>query len=265
MTRPRFRSHPVEFVLTLFGEVRPGEAPTVLLLACNVFLLLTAYYLLKVAREPLILLGGGAEVKSYAAVGQSILLVFVANFYGWLAARVGRIVAHRVRDPLLRREPSGSSAPLGLRGVPLGVPFFLWVGIFNLVTVAQFWSFAADIYTEEQGKRLFPIIGIGSSVGAVGGAALAEPPHAPRLAVPSDARRRGDPRRRPSAHRTSCTGARRHGVEPRARAVARRAHRRAATPSRSSLRDRYLLLFAVAHPRPEHQSPRRATTCSTAC
>ena len=83
---PNFREHPLEFVLRLFGDVRPGEAMTVLLLTANVFLLLTAYYLLKVAREPLILLGGGAEVKSYAAVGQSILLVLVANVYGWLAA-----------------------------------------------------------------------------------------------------------------------------------------------------------------------------------
>jgi ATP:ADP antiporter, AAA family len=64
---------------------------------------------------------------------------------------------------------------LGEGGVPLGIPFFLWVGIFNVVTTAQFWSFAADTYTDEQGKRLFPIIGIGSSVGAVGGAAIADP------------------------------------------------------------------------------------------
>jgi AAA family ATP:ADP antiporter len=63
---------------------------------------------------------------------------------------------------------------LGERGVPLGIPFFLWVGIFNLTAVAQFWSFAADIYPDEQGKRLFPIIGIGSSVGAVAGATLAD-------------------------------------------------------------------------------------------
>jgi hypothetical protein len=55
--RLRFREHPVEFLLGAFGEVRPGEAPTVLLLTLNVFLLLTAYYLLRVAREPLSLLG----------------------------------------------------------------------------------------------------------------------------------------------------------------------------------------------------------------
>ncbi len=171
---PAWRRRPLELALRLFGDVRPGEGTTVVLLAANVFLLLTAYYLLKVAREPLILLGGGAEVKSYASVGQSIVLVFVANAYGWLAARVSRIrliayvTAFFVANLLI-------FAALGKAGVPLGVPFFLWVGVFNVVSVAQFWSFAADTYTEQQGKRLFPIIGIGSSLGAVSGATIAEP------------------------------------------------------------------------------------------
>ncbi len=157
-----------------FGEVHPGEAPTALLLAFNVFLLLTAYYLLKVAREPLILLGSGAAVKSYASVGQSMLLVFAATFYGWLSARVGRITLI-ASVTLFFAANLGVFWALGTRGVSLGIPFFLWVGVFNTVTVAQFWSFAAETYSDEQGKRLFPIVGIGSSIGAVGGAAIAEP------------------------------------------------------------------------------------------
>jgi ATP:ADP antiporter, AAA family len=167
-----FRQHPLEFTLRIFSDVKPGEAVTALLLALDVLLLLTAYYLLKVAREPLILIGGGAEVKSYAAVGQSILLVLVASAYGWLAQKVDRFrliafvtlffVANLVVFSLL-----------GSRGVRLGIPFFLWVGVFNVTAVAQFWSFAADLYSEEQGKRLFPILGIGSSVGAVAGAGVA--------------------------------------------------------------------------------------------
>jgi AAA family ATP:ADP antiporter len=171
--RPRWLAHPLEFSLGLVADVRPGEAGTALLLTADVLLLLTAYYLLKVAREPLILLGGGAEVKSYAAVGQSILLVGVASAYAWLAARVGRmaliawVTIFFVVDLVVFWA-------LGERGVSLGVPFFLWVGIFNVTTVAQFWSFAADLYTDEQGKRLFPIIGIGSSVGAVVGAWVAD-------------------------------------------------------------------------------------------
>src|SRR5262249_21198912 len=53
------------------------------------------------------------------------------------------------------------------------VAFFLWVGLFNVMLIAQFWAFANDIYTQEQGRRLFAIVGIGSSTGAIFGAAIA--------------------------------------------------------------------------------------------
>jgi ATP:ADP antiporter, AAA family len=172
--RPAFRDHPLEYVLGLFADVHSGEAITALWLTANVFLLLTAYYLLKVAREPLILaVEGGAEIKSYAAAGQSVLLIFVAAAYGEIAARVDRI-------KLIALVTSFFVANLlvffllGRRDVPLGVPFYLWVGIFNMTVVAQFWSFAADLYAPEQGKRLFPILGIGSSVGAVAGSWFAK-------------------------------------------------------------------------------------------
>jgi AAA family ATP:ADP antiporter len=161
-------------VLRIFGDVRPGETATVLLLAFDVFLIFTAYYLLKVAREPLVLLGGGAEVKSYASFGQTILLIGVADAYGWLAARVSRMKLIALVTIFFLVDLIVFWM-LGVRGVNIGVAFFLWVGIFNIVTIAQFWSFAADTYDESQGKRLFPIVGIGSSIGAVSGAWLAAP------------------------------------------------------------------------------------------
>jgi AAA family ATP:ADP antiporter len=58
---------------------------------------------------------------------------------------------------------------LAQTGMSLGIPFYLWVGVFNLMVVAQFWSFANDIYTPEEGKRLFAIVGFGASAGAVFG------------------------------------------------------------------------------------------------
>ena len=48
--------------------------------------------------------------------------------------------------------------------VPLAIVFFLWIGIFNLMVIAQFWSFANDIYTKDQGERLFAIVGFGASL-----------------------------------------------------------------------------------------------------
>ena len=77
--------------LRIFADVRGGESPAALLLTLNVFLLLTAYYLLKVAREPLILSEGGAEVKAYSSIAQSILLVPATLGYSALASRVGRM------------------------------------------------------------------------------------------------------------------------------------------------------------------------------
>jgi AAA family ATP:ADP antiporter len=56
--------------------------------------------------------------------------------------------------------------------VPLGVVFYLWVGIFNLMVIAQFWAFANDLYTPDQGKRLFAIVGFGASAGAVAGSTI---------------------------------------------------------------------------------------------
>jgi ATP:ADP antiporter, AAA family len=159
--------------LRIFADVRGGESPTALLLTLNVFLLLTAYYILKVAREPLILSEGGAEIKAYSSVAQSILLVPATLGYSALASRVGRMALSTWVTIFF----SGCLVIfwfLGSTGIPIGIPFFWWVGIFNVAAVAQFWSFAADIYTDEVGKRLFPIIGIGASVGAVAGAAIAD-------------------------------------------------------------------------------------------
>jgi AAA family ATP:ADP antiporter len=156
-----------------FARVEPEETITAALMTLTVFILLTAYYLLKTAREPLILLHGGAEVKSYAAAGQAMLLVVVVQAYGQLARRVGRMKLLAIVY-LFFLSNLLVFALLAGTAVPLGVPFYLWVGVFNYTAIAQFWSLAADLYTPEQGKRLFSVLGIGSSVGAVVGARIAQ-------------------------------------------------------------------------------------------
>jgi ATP:ADP antiporter, AAA family len=164
---------PVERLLNIFTEVRAGEAATALLLTLDVFLLLTAYYLLKTVREPLILkVPGGAELKSYASAGQAVLLIGVVRAYAWLAKRYGRLLLLTITS-LFFVANLVLFFFLGRLQVPLGVPFYLWVGCFSLTVIAQFWSFANDVYTQEQGKRLFAIVGVGSSLGAMFGARIA--------------------------------------------------------------------------------------------
>ena len=85
------KAAPLERFLNLFTEVRRGEAASALLLALNIFLILTAYYILKPVREALILSGsGGAEIKSYVAAGQALLLLGAVPLYAKLASRYAR-------------------------------------------------------------------------------------------------------------------------------------------------------------------------------
>ena len=138
----------LERVLSIFTKVKAGEGVSALLLALNVFLLLGSYYLLKTVREPLILTEAGAEIKSYAAAGQALLLLFVIPAYGAIAGRVNRV---RLITWVTLFFVSNLAIfyVLGQAGLHVGVAFFLWIGIFNVLVVAQFWAFANDVFTEE--------------------------------------------------------------------------------------------------------------------
>jgi AAA family ATP:ADP antiporter len=171
MPRSRFDDL-IARTLRPFARVEPSEVVTVVILTLTVFLLLTAYYFLKTAREPLILLGGGAEVKSYAAAGQALLLLVFVRAYGAVAKRFGRLKL-LATVYLFFASNLLVFAALAAAKVSVGVAFYLWVGVFNYTSIAQFWAFAADVYSPEQGKRLFAILGIGSSLGSVAGAGAA--------------------------------------------------------------------------------------------
>jgi AAA family ATP:ADP antiporter len=154
------------------SDVHPGEWHLVLLFFLNLFLLLTAYYVLKVIREPLILISGGAVSRSYARGLQAGLLFVVIPAYSWLANRVepARLVKWIYGSFVLCLAGFYAAGQLGL---PVGFAFFVWLGIFSTLSIAQFWSLANDIMTEYEGKRLFPIIAAGGTVGGIVGAQIA--------------------------------------------------------------------------------------------
>lgn len=154
--------------LRIFAPVYGGEGKTVLLMALNVFLLMSAYYIIKPVREALILAEWGAEAKIYASAGQALLLLGVVPLYSRLASlmKSRRLIATVL---IFFAACLVVFYALARMGLSLGIPFYLWVGIFNVMVVAQFWSFANDIYTPEEGKRLFALIGFGMSAGAVSG------------------------------------------------------------------------------------------------
>jgi ATP:ADP antiporter, AAA family len=162
----------VDRMLRPFSEVHAGEGPRALGLLLSLFILMVAYYVLKTVREPLIL-AGGAEIKSYAAGLQALVLIAFVPAYGWLTRRVGRrgLILGLVGFFVVNLEIFYVALKAGWRFV--GVAFFVWVGIFSLSVIAQFWSLANDLYEQDEGERLFPIIAFGATIGSPIGARIA--------------------------------------------------------------------------------------------
>jgi len=154
------------------ATVGAGEWRPVARFVAGLFLLLTAYYILKVVREPLILASGSAVSRSYARAAQAALLVALVPVYSALANRIAPTVL--VQYVFLFFVSSLLAfIGLGRAGVPIGFAFFVWLGIFSTMSIAQFWSLANDLLTETEGERLFPLIAIGGTLGAIAGAQIA--------------------------------------------------------------------------------------------
>src|SRR6185312_8677425 len=186
MQEPASSGKPLlERALSVVTEVRPGEGATAVLLAVNVFVLLSAYYTIRPLRSALLLPvqiplpGGrvmaGPEIQAYTGAILAALFLVIVPLYSAFASRVDRIrLINRVTMFfVVTLIGFFFLARFQVSPTLVAVTFFLWMGVFNLMIIAQFWSFANDLYTPEQGKRLFAIVGFGGSVGAIGGALIA--------------------------------------------------------------------------------------------
>jgi len=163
----------LERFLSIFSKIRPGEGKCALLLAMNGLLLLLAYYVLKTLREPLILGEFNAEARSYAIAVIAIILFLITPLYRLAFTYISRkhipqwISVFFITNLLIFYF-------LGSNGVSIGFAYFVWVGIFGVMVIAQFWAFTTDLYNVKSGQRLFPLIMLGTSAGALLGAQVAK-------------------------------------------------------------------------------------------
>ena len=173
----------LERLLRVFTEVREGEGATALLLFANVFLILCAYYFIKPLREGWISVSEIAgltkmEVKAYSSFGQSLLLVFIVMLHTRLTSRWPRrtLITRSTLFCMSNMVVFWLLQPgFFIEHLPgMGIAFYLWVGMFGVFVVAQFWAFVADLYTQERGHRLLPMVAIGATAGAVFGSWVSE-------------------------------------------------------------------------------------------
>jgi AAA family ATP:ADP antiporter len=160
-----------ERLLSMFTRVHAGEGRCIAALCLQAFLLMAAYYLVRPVREALILTDGGAELRSYAVGVQALLLLAVIPIYGWLVRRAapGRVFQHVNAFFALNLVIFFLLAQAGCR---LGFAFFVWVSLFGVMAVAQFWAAATELFNVSTGQRLFGVIAIGVAAGAWAGSQL---------------------------------------------------------------------------------------------
>jgi AAA family ATP:ADP antiporter len=132
------------------------------------FTLLAGYYVLRPLRDQMGI-AGGVKNLPWLFTATFLSLLVAQPLYGALVARLPRVkfipivyhffVANLVLFWVL--------LTFDVEKVIVARAFFVWVSVFNLFAVAVFWSFMADLFTAEQGKRLFGFIGAGGTAGAL--------------------------------------------------------------------------------------------------
>jgi len=164
---------PFERLLTVFTRMRPGEGRSVQLFFLHGFLLLFSYQVVKALREAFMLTKFSAEVRAYAVAVIALVLMFVVPMYAAIRRRLDGARLLRAVTIFFATNMAAFAA-LAASGIYLAFVFFVWVSIFGVMMIAQFWAFAADSYNLKSGQRLFPVIMVGANLGALAGAKCAQ-------------------------------------------------------------------------------------------
>ncbi len=165
-----------EVVARLTG-VRPEEAGIVLLSAAYFFFVLSAYYVIRPIREAMGVAGGTENVKwLITATAVATLLahpIFAALVSRWPRRRFVGTTYRFFMACLVAYFLALNALPQGEQAwIWVGRTFYVWISVFNLFVVSIFWSFMIDIYRERQSRRLFALVGVGGTVGAIVGSSI---------------------------------------------------------------------------------------------
>jgi AAA family ATP:ADP antiporter len=146
----------------------PQERAAALWSFAYFFTLLAGYYVLRPLRDQMGI-AGGVKNLPWLFTATFVTLIVAQPLYGALVARLPRarfipIVYHFF---VANIGLFWLLLTLGIAPVIVARVFFVWVSVFNLFAVTVFWSFMADLFTAEQGKRLFGFIGAGGTAGGL--------------------------------------------------------------------------------------------------
>jgi len=152
---------------------RSDELAAVLWAFLYFFSLLAGYYVLRPIRDEMGI-EGGVENLPWMFTATFLAMLAAIPLYGAASARFprGRLIPGVYLFFLINLLAFYAAFRMVTDPAWVARVFFVWVSVFNLLVVSVFWTFMADLFTNEQGRRLFGVIAAGGSAGAVAGPAL---------------------------------------------------------------------------------------------
>jgi len=162
-------------LLRIAVAVKPNEVRALFLSFIYYFLILSSYYVIRPIRDEFGA-ASGVENLPWLFTGTLVVMLIANTAFAALVARFSRRrfipIAYRffilnllIFFTLLVFVPKQHQ-------VWVGRAFFVWVSVFNLFVLSVFWAFMVDVFSSEQGKRLFGFISVGGTLGAIVGAAI---------------------------------------------------------------------------------------------
>ncbi|WP_054891391.1 MULTISPECIES: NTP/NDP exchange transporter [unclassified Pseudomonas] len=154
-------------------NIQPGEGPAVVAGLALFYLLFTGYFMLRPVRETMGV-AGGVDNLQWLFTGTFVATLACLPLFGWLASRAKRrrilpwTYAFFTSNLLLfavlfARDPDDLWNARA---------FYIWLSVFNLLAISLAWSVLADLFSSEQGKRLFGLLAAGASLGGLSGPIL---------------------------------------------------------------------------------------------
>ena len=156
-------------------DVKPEEVRALVLGFTYYFLILSAYYVIRPIRDDFGA-AGGIENLPWMFTGTLVTMLIANALFAALVAKFSRrrfipiayrfFIANLLIFLVLLMTISKTNQ------VWVGRAFFVWTSVFNLFVISVFWAFMVDVFSTDQGKRLFGFISIGGTLGAIVGAAI---------------------------------------------------------------------------------------------
>jgi AAA family ATP:ADP antiporter len=154
--------------LTAWLKIQEDEVVPLVWSFFYFFCLLCGYYILRPVRDEMAIEGGVRHLP-WMMTATFLVLLAATPVFGWLSSRFSRRQFLPAVYLFFASNLLVFYALMRSHVHPDWVAraFFVWLSVFNLFVVSVFWSFMVDLFSEDQGKRLFGMIAAGGSAGAL--------------------------------------------------------------------------------------------------